>query len=320
MRRFLLRRFSLLLPGFFGITFAVFVLVRAAPGDPLASAGDEGVAAGSVTAAAIREYRAHAGLDDPVPTGYVRWLGGLVRGDLGRSFKDGQPVARKLADALPVTLLLSGLALLIVWAVAVPAGVLCALRPGSALDRATSTTFFALHSMPVPWLAMLLVATLGAPGLLPIQGLRTEGVDGIADRLAHLVLPLTCLAAGAFAFVSRYVRAGLLDVLRQDFVRAAQARGLPPHRVLWHAMRNVLPGLFVLLGLALPGLVGGAVIVERVFGLPGMGRLAFEAVLSRDLPVIMGNTALAGVMTMTGLLLADVAGAAADPRLRGSVP
>lgn len=317
MIRHALKRLAWLVPGFVGITFVVFAIVKAAPGDPLSSRSEQLLASAS-SRAAIDEYRRLVGIDDPLLPAYGKWLARCVRLDLGTSFKDGRPVARKLAEALPVTLLLSLLALLASYLVAVPLGVWGAARPGSVADRVTGVALFALHSLPVQWVAMMLVLWLGVRwNWLPIQGLRTEGVDTWADRARHLVLPLICLSYASLASLSRYARAGLLDVLGQDFIRTARAKGLSEFTVVVrHGLRNSLVGLVTLLGLTLPSLVGGAVIVERIFGLPGMGQLAFDAVVSKDLPVLMGDTALAGVLTMAGLALSDLLHAWLDPRVR----
>jgi peptide/nickel transport system permease protein len=152
---------------------------------------------------------------------------------------------------------------------------------------------------------------------LPIQGLHSEGVRTLPDLLSHVVLPLLCLTYASFASVSRYMRAGMLDVLRQDYIRTARAKGLPERTViLRHALRNALTSIATLVGLTLPALVGGAVIVERIFGLPGMGQLSFDAISTKDIPVLMGTTALSGVVTMFGLLLSDLLHRALDPRVR----
>lgn len=317
MGRFLLKRLLWMVPGFLGITFVVFAIVKAAPGDPLSMRGDM-LKASASSGAAITEYRRLMGLDDPMLVGYGKWLWRLVRLDLGTSFKDGRPVLEKLAQALPVTLTLSLASLLLTYLVAIPIGIWSAVRPGSLGDRASTLLLFLLYSMPSQWVAMLLVVSFGTSwDLLPIQGLHTEGVDTLGDRALHLVLPLVCLTYASFASLSRYMRAGMLEVIRQDYIRTARAKGLPERTVvLRHALRNSLVGICTLLGLTLPTLVGGAVIVERIFGLPGMGYLAFEAIVSKDLPVLMGDTALAGVLTMLGLVASDVLYAAVDPRIQ----
>ena len=325
MRAWFLRRLLWLVPSFLGLTLVVFVAVRAAPGDPFAMQG-ELLGAGTATADAIREYRTLMGFDDPPFTGWLKWVGNVARGDFGRSLKDGRPVLEKVREALPVTLSLSVFALLLTYLVAIPVGAWSAVRRGAASERAVTLTLFGLYSLPQQWVAMVLILVFGLwLDWLPIQGLRTEGAElqgipGVLDLAKHLVLPLVCLTFATFASLSRYVRSSMLEVLQADFIRTARAKGLPERTViLRHALRNALTSVVTLAGLALPTLVGGSVIVERIFGLPGMGRLSFEAILSKDVPVLMGTTSLAGLLTMLGLVLSDLALAAIDPRVRDGV-
>jgi peptide/nickel transport system permease protein len=312
-----LKRIAWMIPSFLGITFVVFAIIKAAPGDPLSMQGDT-LKASATSAATIAEYRRLMGFDDPLFIGYGKWLWKMIHLDLGTSFRDGRPVATKLAEALPVTLLLASLSLFLTYLVAIPVGIYSAVKPGTAGDRASTVGLFLLYSMPSQWVAMLLIVTLGtAWNLLPIQGLHSEGIDTFADRALHLVLPLFCLTYASFASLSRYMRTGMLEVIRQDYIRTARAKGLSERVVVFrHALRNALLSIVTLLGLTLPALVGGAVIVERIFGLPGMGHLAFEAIITRDVPVLMGDTALAGMLTMVGLLVSDLLYAAVDPRIK----
>jgi peptide/nickel transport system permease protein len=183
-----------------------------------------------------------------------------------------------------------------------------------------TTLLFLLHAMPVPWTAMLLVVVVGTrASLLPIQGLHSEGIRTLGDLLRHLVLPVLCLTYGALAGLSRYVRSAVLEQLGQDHARTARAKGVDAWGVvLGHGLRPALGGLAAIAGLMLPSLVGGSVLVERLFGLPGLGQLAFDAVLGKDLPVLMADTLLTGGVTMFGLLLSDLLGAVFDPRLRSA--
>ncbi len=304
-----------MVPTFLGITFIAFALARAAPGHPLALEGDAGLRAGGNTVAQLREYRRLMGLDDPLLAGYARWLGHVVRGDLGDSFRDGRPVLVLLGEALPVTLLLSLPSILLGYLLAIPIGVVSAIRPGGLLDRVLTALVFVLYSLPVQWVALMLV--LAASGsALPIQGLRSEGTRSLGDLLAHLLLPIACITYGSLAVLSRHLRSSMLETMGQDYIRTARAKGLPETAVvLKHALPNSLLGMITLLGLTFPALASGAVIVERIFGLPGMGKLTFDAVLGRDLPVLMGSITLAGLVTMLGLLVSDLLYAAADPRI-----
>ena len=309
------RRLLRAVPTLLGITFLAFAVVRAAPGDPLAAQGESSLRSGGAGAAQMREYRRLMGLDEPLLRGYGRWLSHLVRGDLGDSFRDGRPVATLLRESLPVTLLLSLPSLLLGYLLAIPIGVACGARPGGPLDRVLSPAVFLLYSAPVPWIALLLVVSASDAGW-PIQGLRSEGTSSLGDLLAHLALPVACLTCGSLAVLSRFLRSSMAEEMGQDYVRTARAKGLSEARVvLRHALPNALLSLITLFGLTFPALVSGAVIVERIFGLPGMGRLTFDAVLGRDVPVLMGVITLAGVMTLLGTLASDLLYGAADPRI-----
>ena len=309
------RRLLGMVPTFLGITFIAFALARAAPGYPLSLEGDVGLRAGGNTVAQMREYRRSMGLDDPLLAGYARWLGHVVRGDLGESFRDGRSVLVLLGEALPITLLLSLPSILLGYLLAIPIGVVSAVRPGGLLDRLLTALVFVLYSLPVQWVALMLV--LAASGsALPIQGLRSEGVRSLGDLLAHLLLPVACITYGSLAVLSRHLRSSMLETMGQDYIRTARAKGLSETAVvLKHALPNSLLGMITLFGLTFPALASGAVIVERIFGLPGMGKLTFDAVLGRDLPVLMGSITLAGLVTMAGLLVSDLLYAAVDPRI-----
>ncbi len=298
-----------------GITFVAFAIVRAAPGTPVALFGDGALQAGGATIARMREYRRLAGLDDPLVAGYLHWLSHLLRGDLGHSFRDGRPVLTLLAEAVPVTLLLSLPSLLLGYLVAVPVGVACALRPGGALDRALGWITFALCSLPLQGVALGLMLWAAYEGW-PIQGLHSEGTCSLRDLGAHVALPLAALSYGSIAVISRYLRSSMLEEMGRDYVRTARAKGLSDGAVvLRHVLPNSLLSLITLFGLTLPALVSGAVIVERIFGLPGMGQLTFDAVLGRDLPVLMAVITLSGALTLAGVLAADLLYVAADPRI-----
>jgi len=313
MRRFLAARILAALVTGIGITLLAFAVVRAAPGDPLALHSELGLRSGEASLQQIRAYRHSMGLDAPLFAGYVRWLSHLLRGDLGTSFRDGRPVLSLLGEALPVTLLLSITSLLLGYALAIPVGIVSAARPGGWLDRAISTVVFLLYSLPVQWVALVLVVW---PAGFPIHGLHSEGTRSFADSIAHLVLPVACLTYGSVAVTSRFLRSSMLEEMGRDYVRTARAKGLGEAAViLRHALPNSSLTLITLFGLSFPALASGAVIVERIFGLPGMGKLTIEAVLGRDVPVLMGAVTVAGVVTMLGTLLSDLLYAVADPRI-----
>jgi peptide/nickel transport system permease protein len=321
--RFLVRRIALAIPTLFGIVVVVFLLMHLAPGSPASAIG--GAESGRrVSAAARAEMRRLYGLDRPLPERFVQWLGRVARFDLGESFVDRRPVSERIREALPATLALHGLALLLTLALAIPIGVAAGGRPEGPFDRTSAVVLFALYSTPVFWAALLLQTLLSVKlGWLPLYGVSSDaapgGLAGLADRLAHLALPVTCLTYGSLAFVARLVRSGVAEARSQDFVTAALARGLSRRQALWrHAFRNALLPVVTLLGLLLPGLLSGSVIVERIFAWPGLGRLYFDSILSRDYPVVLGLSLIGGVVTLAATLAADVAAAFVDPRLRES--
>jgi peptide/nickel transport system permease protein len=320
--RFFVRRIALAIPTLFGIVVVVFLLMHLAPGSPASAIGSE--SGRRLSAAARAELRHLYGLDRPLPERFVQWLGRVARFDLGESFVDRRPVSERIREALPATLALNGLALFFTLAIAIPIGVAAGGRPDGLFDRSSAVVLFALYSMPVFWVALLLQTLLSVElGWLPLYGVASDpapgGFGGVLDRLAHLALPVTCLTYGSLAFFARLVRSGVAEARAQDFVTAALARGLSRRQALWrHAFRNALLPVVTLLGLLLPGLLSGSVIVERIFAWPGLGRLYFDSILSRDYPVVLGLSLIGGVATLAATLAADVAAALVDPRLRES--
>lgn len=322
LSRYLVRRILLAIPTLFGIVVLVFLLLHLAPGSPASSGSAE--SGRRVSAAAREEMRRLYGLDRPLPERFGSWIGRVVRFDLGESFVDRRPVSDRIREALPATLALNGLALLLTLGIAVPLGVAAGGRPEGPFDRVSSVALFALYSMPVFWAALLLQSLLSVElGWLPLYGVSSDGapagIAGLGDRLAHLALPVTCLTYGSLAFLARIVRAGVVDARSQVYFTAALARGVSRRTALWrHAFRNALLPVITLLGLILPGLLSGSVIVERIFAWPGLGRLYFDSILSRDYPVVLGLSLLGAVATLAATLAADVAYAFADPRVRES--
>lgn len=320
--RYLVRRILLAIPTLFGIVVLVFLLLHLAPGSPASSGSAE--SGRRVSAAAREEMRRLYGLDRPLPERFGSWIGRVIRFDLGESFVDRRPVSERIREALPATLALNGFALLLTLGIAVPLGVAAGGRPEGPFDRVSSVALFALYSMPVFWAALLLQSLLSVElGWLPLYGVSSDGapagVAGLGDRLAHLALPVTCLTYGSLAFLARIVRAGVVDARSQVYFTAVLARGVSRRAALWrHAFRNALLPVITLLGLILPGLLSGSVIVERIFAWPGLGRLYFDSILSRDYPVVLGLSLLGAVATLAATLAADVAYAFADPRVRES--
>jgi peptide/nickel transport system permease protein len=321
MTRYLVRRALLALPTLSGIVLCVFLLMRIAPGDPASAAGR--LANRRVPRASAEALRRLYGLDRPMAVQIGQWFSRAARLDFGDSFQDHRPVMRRIGEALPYTLVLNVLALLLSAAIAVPLGVAQARRAGSLFDRASGRFLFLLYSMPSFWVAMLLL-TLFAVKLewLPLFGVASDRPPAsaggvVVDRLAHLALPLACLTYGTLAFLTRLVRSSVSEELGREYVLAARARGASESQALWsHAFRNALLPLITMLGLILPSLLSGSVIVEQIFAWPGLGRLYFEAVLSRDYPLILGLSFVTALATLAATLAADVLYAAADPRVR----
>ena len=318
--RYILRRLLLAVPTLAGIVVLVFCLLHLAPGSPVTALGGE--SGRRVSGRAAIEMRRLYGLDRPLPERFGKWVSRLARLDLGESFVDRRPVSERIREALPYTLLLNGLALFLTLAIAIPLGVEAGGRPESGFDRVSGAVLFALYSTPSFWAALLL-QTLFCVKLrwLPLYGVASDsaapGLAGVVDRLAHLALPVVCLTYGSLAFYARLVRSGVAEARSADYVLAARARGLSRREALWkHAFRNALLPLITLLGLVLPGLLSGSVIIERIFAWPGLGRLYFDSILSRDYPVVLALSLVGAVATLAVTLAADIAYAVADPRVR----
>jgi len=262
----------------------------------------------------------------PIPVRYLKWLGRIVTFDFDRSFVDERPVMEKIGRALPVTLTLNIIAVLIVYLFSIPLGVLSAVKRGSTFDHVTSTIVFALYSMPSFWLATLLIMFLSSKqnlDILPSVGLISDNADDLSflqwlrDGVLHLVLPITILVYGGFANISRYVRTSLLETIQEDYVRTARAKGLDAWTVIIkHAFRNSLITIVTLVGNLLPTMFGGSVIAENIFTIHGMGKLSFDAILARDYPVIMAITTLSALLTLLGILVSDLLYGVVDPRVR----
>lgn len=322
MISYLMRRLAGLVPMLIGISFISFIVIQLAPGSPVERMTDLNPKA----SAEVRERLEKAfGLDQPIHVQYVRWLQRIVKGDFGTSFAaDRRPVADKIRDALPVTLLLNALELLLILMVGIPIGVYSAVHPYSLADRITTVFVFLGFAMPTFWVALLAMMFFGVElGWLPISGLvsldhaQMTSAGKAWDLASHLILPVTVSALTGLAGISRYMRSSMLEVVRQDYVTTARAKGLPETAVIYrHALRNALLPVITILGLSLPALIGGSVIFETIFAIPGMGRLFFDAVLARDYPLVMGVLIIGAILTLVGNLLADVSYAVADPRLR----
>ncbi len=353
MWTYIAKRTLLFLPTLFIITVISFGISRLAPGDPAANKVGQGSDGGMSGRSTINEktvelIRKQWNLDKPVWQQYVIWTGGLMgfrftnvftpegtswsnltwvgTPDFGNSFLDNRPVFDKMLERVPVTLVMNILAVIIAYAVAVPLGIYSATHTGTVADRVSTFVLFALYSLPVFWVGTLAVTFLANPEYLawfPSGGLKSPGFSSnwsvwkqLADYAKHLALPMMVYVYADFAFISRQMRSSMLEVIRQDFIRTARAKGLPERAViLRHAFRNALIPLVTILATLVPALIGGSVIIESIFSIPGMGELSFKALVSRDYPMIMAVFTISAVLTLVGLLLADILYSIVDPRI-----
>jgi peptide/nickel transport system permease protein len=310
--RFLLRRLGQGMAVLFVVSAVVFVVVHAAPGGPALLNNPD------VDPRMAKEMEKLLGLDDPIPVQYARWLANAVRGNLGRSYQHGLSTAELLWARIPNTLLLSGTALLLAVALAIPLGMISAVYRYSLLDYAATVIAFCGVSIPVFWLAILLIIAFSVTlGWLPSSGMLTIGLPfSLRDLLLHLLMPSLVLATFPLAQLTRYVRASMVEALAQDYVRTARAKGLPERGVLGrHALRNALIPMVTVLGVLTPRLLSGAVVTETIFAWPGLGRLAVEAAVTRDYPVILGATLLVSTFVVLSNLVTDVLYVVIDPRI-----
>ena len=319
----------LIVPTFVGISLITFLVVQLAPGSPVymkLRKGESGLASDRASQEIIEQTKKLYGLDKPIFVRYVLWIGRLVRLDFGNSYKDQRPVRDKILETIPVTLQIEIIVVFLVYLIAIPIGVYSATHQRSYGDYAVTVVLFILYSLPSFWVAMLMIVFLGGGQFLnwfPIVGLSSFGAEAMTwptwllDRAWHLVLPVACLTYGGLAGLSRYARAGMIEVIRQDYIRTARAYGFSEKVVIFkYAMRNSLIPIITLLATLLPDLIGGSFIIESIFTIPGMGRLGFEALISRDYPLIMGILSVSAFLTLVGLILSDVMYAIVDPRIK----
>jgi peptide/nickel transport system permease protein len=324
MVAFLARRLLQSIPVFIAITMISFAMIHAVPGGPTSRLELDA----DISPEDIARIRANMGLDQPAWKQYIIWVGlipnsrgeraGLLQGELGISYIDQTSVAKSIADRLPNTLLLSMTALVISLGIALPVGVWSAARQYSAFDNISTLLSTAGISIPSFWFGLIAILVFSVElRWLPSGGMHTLGQEkSLGDLLKHLIMPSAILSILSVAGWSRYIRASVLEVIRQDYVRTAWAKGLSERVVITrHVLRNSLIPVATLLGLSLPNLVGGALITETIFGWPGMGRLAYNAAVKRDYPVIMGALVVSTVLVILGNLLADVAYSILDPRI-----
>ncbi len=322
MLRYLIRRLAILIPTFIGITLVCFAVIHLAPGSPTDLQTQMNP---DITPQAIEQLNAHYGLDKPLATRYVLWMKNLAMLDFGRSISsDARPVWDKIRERLPITIYINISSMVIIFLAAIPLGVVSALRRGSATDRSITVFVFIGFSIPGFWLALICMDLFGVRlGWLPISGIHSAEYASLSlwgkavDTTRHLFLPVFISAFGSLAGMSRYMRSSMLEIIRQDYILTARAKGLPERTVIYkHAMRNALLPVITILGLSIPGLIGGSVIFESIFAIPGLGKLFYEAIMMRDYNMIMGSLTIGAVLTLLGNLIADICYSIADPRIR----
>ena len=320
MLKHIVKRLLLSVPLILGIVTATFFLAHLAPGDPVDLYLQP---QRQVDPEVIERIRQERGLDQPIHVQYVTWLASSARGDFGESFLLHRPVKDVLAETVPYTLLLILAALLVDALFGISLGVVSAVKRGSRLDRAVTLGSLTLYAMPGFWLALLLILVFSVQlGWFPTSQATSldysdlSAFGKVLDRLWHLVLPVTVLGVAGAAATARYMRGRLLDVLGEEYITAARARGFRGWTIVRrHALKNAMIPIITIYGMSLPFMLGGATIVETIFAWPGMGRLTVDAVVGRDYPVILATTMVAAVLTVLGSLLADVGYAAVDPRV-----
>jgi peptide/nickel transport system permease protein len=326
MTRYIVRRLLGAIPLVLGIATIVFFVLNLAPGDPASR-----FISPSISPEALEQIRTNMGLNEPVHVRYVKWIGSMARGDLGYSFSRNRPVLAIIGEILPNTLILSVAAIGLAFVMGILLGIFQAVRQYSIMDSVLSVVALFFYSMPSFWLAIMMVMIFGVfarnvwdwPIWFPASDMQSVDYDFLSlvgklkDRASHLVLPAMSLALVLAAGIARYTRGSMLEVIRQDFVRTARAKGLSERTVVMkHALRNALIPVITLMGLYLPFLFSGAVFIESVFAWPGMGKLVFDAIVQRDYPVIMGGTLVFANMVVLGNLVADILYAVVDPRIR----
>jgi len=317
---YILRRILISIPVLIGVTLITFLLLHATAGSFVPGLEINP----NLRPEDVARIRHSLGLDQPLYLQYIQWLAGLVHGDFGRSLIDGSPVLSHILERLPNTLELTFTAMLIGLLVSIPLGVIGAIRRGSKDDNFLTVLSVAGVSIPGFWLGLMLILFFsvefhdwGLP-FLPSSGATSPlGAGDLTDRLEHLIMPATVLSFGYIAIWSRYTRSSMLEVLSQDYVRTARAKGMTERRLLYvHALRNAMVPLVTLVGLELPGLVSGGAIVEIVFSWPGIGRLALERALQYDYTMVLGLTTFAAILVVAGNLIADILYAVLDPRIK----
>jgi peptide/nickel transport system permease protein len=315
MFKYVIRRILEAIPLVFLVTIIAFSIINLAPGDPV----NMFINPETASSVDVEMIRKSLGLDQPMPVRYVKWLGKVLQGDLGNSFQHAEPVTAMIMAKLPNTLVLALSATIFSFLIAIPAGILSAVKKNTWIDYFFSTVSFIGISLPSFWFGLMLILLFSLKlGWLPSGDMRSNFDQFVlSDRLLHLVMPTLVLGMGMMASKMRYMRSSMLEVIRMDYIRTARSKGLSESVVIFgHALRNALLPIITLMGIIIPGLFSGAVVVEQIFSWPGMGRMAIEATFMRDYPVQMGVILISSVMVIIGSLLADIGYALADPRIK----
>ncbi|MBM3327754.1 MAG: ABC transporter permease [Calditrichaeota bacterium] len=327
MPTYILKRILLMLPTLVGITIVAFLIIHLAPGDPAAmkARAAEGLSEQGISEEVILKTRELYGLDKPLHIQYWLWLKRIATLDFGESIKFQKPVWDLLVERVPVSIKLSLTAILLSYLISIPIGIYSASRQYSQFDRLLTLALFILYSLPPFWVATMLIVFFGGGDFLdmfPVFGLASVGVEKLSfwgkfwDTAWHLTLPIFCMTYASFAVLSRYMRTAMLEVIRQDYITTARAKGLAERVVIYkHALRNSLIPIVTLLSSIFPALLGGSIIIETIFTIPGMGRLAWEAILARDYPVIMAELTIVSFLTLFGILISDILYSVVDPRI-----
>jgi len=321
MIKYIARRLLQMIPILIGITIISFSVIHLSPGKPT----DLMVQLNPKVDFEAREKLTKIyGLDKPLYEQYFTWIKKLLRFDFGRSFTDNRPVIDKIKERLPITIIINLLAMGIIFLLSIPIGIKSAVKKGSLFDKITTVLVFICFAAPSFWVALIFMSFFGVRlGILPVSGIVSLDFETFTslgktlDIAKHLILPVTVASIGGLAGISRYMRQSMLGVIQEDYIRTAKAKGLPEKTVIYkHALRNALLPIITVLGLSIPGLISGSVILETIFSIPGIGRLMVESVFARDYNVIMAGLFVSALLTLLGNLIADIGYAYADPRIR----
>ena len=330
MLLYILRRILWMVPTMFGITVLLMLVIQLAPGDPaaIATAGDldmQGQQAGGDTQSAYDKFRARFHLDEPIYVQYWEWVKNVATLDFGSEFfQPNVQVADELWRRLKITVPLSLIATLLSYLIALPLGIYSAVKRGSLWDKVITFGLFLLYSLPTFWAGLMLILAFGATGLewFPVIGLHGKDAASmttwqyVMDTIWHGVLPVATLTYGGVAYLSRQMRVGMLETIQQDYIRTARAKGLDRKKIIFkHALRNSVIPVITVFASILPILIGGSVLVETIFNIPGMGLYAFEGLVMRDYNIIMATVTFSAFMTLLGFLLSDILYAVVDPRI-----